>query len=201
MYHTYKHNGSTKTLVLFHGTGGDENSLISLVNQAAPSMNYLALRGEAVDFGQRRFARIKHEGDLLDFDDMLKQATNIRKMLLMLQRRYNIGEMWAVGFSNGASAISALLLNEDPIFTRAILLRPMDLDIETKEMPLNNLPVLIHSGKKDDILAPELAYKLDARLTKNGAVVEHISYDLDHKMRQFEIDDLKVWFDKTLQET
>ncbi len=201
MYHTYKHNGSDKTLVLFHGTGGDENSLVHLANEAAPSMNYLALRGEAFDYGQRRFARIKHENDLLDFEDMLKQATNIRKMLTMLQRRYNIQEMWAVGFSNGASAVSALLLNEDPIFTRAILLRPMDLDIETKEMPLNNLPVLIHSGKKDHVLDPSLAYKLEERLTRNGAVVEHISYDLDHRMRQFEIEDLKVWFDKTLKES
>lgn len=199
MYHTYKYNGSDKTLVLFHGTGGDENSLLHLANEAAPTMNYLALRGERVDFGQRRFAKIKHENDLLDFEDMLLQATNIRKMLMMLKRRYNIGEMWAMGFSNGASAVTALLLNEEPIFSRAILLRPMDLDIQTKEMPLNHLPVLMHSGKKDHVLDPKLAYQLEERLTRNGAIVEHISYDLDHRMRAFEIEDLRLWFEKTLK--
>lgn len=198
MYHTFKNNGSDKTLVLFHGTGGDENSLIAIAQQVAPNMNHLALRGEVVSYGQRRFAKIKHEGDLLDLDDMLVQASSIRKILVMLQRRYNLGEMWAMGFSNGANAVIALLLNEEKIFEKAILLRPMDLDIKTKEMPLNNMEILIHSGTKDKVLPPELAYEAEARLKKNGANVEHVSCDLDHRMRQREIDILKTWFDKKL---
>lgn len=201
MYHTYKDNGSDKTLVLFHGTGGDENSLIHLAQSVAPDMNHLALRGDVVSHGMRRFAKVRHESDLLDLEDMLKQATNIRKILVMLKRRYHLGEMWALGFSNGANAIISLLLNEEKIFEKAILLRPMDLDIETKEMPLDNMQILIHSGTKDTILPPELAYEAEARLKKNGAKVEHVSCDLDHRMRQEEIDILKKWFDKTLKES
>ncbi len=201
MYHTYKHNGSDKTLVLFHGTGGDENSLIHLAQSVAPDMNHLALRGDVVSHGKRRFAKVRHEDDLLDLEDMLKQATNIKKILLMLKRRYNLGEMWAMGFSNGANAIIALLLNEEKIFEKAILLRPMDLDIETNEMPLNNMEILIHSGTKDTVIPPERAYEAEVRLKKNGANVEHVSCDLDHRMRQREIDLLKEWFDKTLKES
>ncbi|NLW14918.1 MAG: alpha/beta hydrolase [Erysipelothrix sp.] len=194
MLHTYKYNGSNKTLIMFHGTGGDENSLVHLANQVAPNMNHLALRGDVVSFGQRRFAKISSEDQLLDLEDMLLQASKIRKILEMLKVRYNLGEVWALGFSNGANAIISLLLNEAPIFDKAILMRPMDLDIQTKELPLNNMEILIHSGKKDTVIVPELAYKAEERLRKNGANVEHVSVDLDHRMRQSEIDTLAQWF-------
>lgn len=194
MLHTYKYNGSNKTLIMFHGTGGDENSLVHLANQVAPNMNHLALRGDVVSFGQRRFAKISSEDQLLDLEDMLLQASKIRKILEMLKVRYNLGEVWALGFSNGANAIISLLLNEAPIFDKAILMRPMDLDIQTKELPLNNMEILIHSGKKDTVIVPKLAYKAEERLRKNGANVEHVSVDLDHRMRQSEIDTLAQWF-------
>ncbi|HZJ87365.1 MAG TPA: alpha/beta hydrolase [Erysipelothrix sp.] len=198
MHHTYKHNGSDKTLVLFHGTGGDENSLKYLANQVAPDMNHLALRGDVVSFGKRRFAKVKNENDLLDQEDMILQAGNIIKILRMLKRRYNLNEMWALGFSNGANAIISLLLNEEKMFEKAILLRPMDLNVTTKEMPLDNMQILIHSGTKDTVIPPVHAYAAEKHLTQNGANVEHVSCELDHRMRQREIDLLKEWFDKTL---
>lgn len=201
MFHTYKHNGSDKTLVLFHGTGGDEYSLIHLAQQVAPDMNHLALRGDVVSFGKRRFAKVKHEDDILDEEDMIKQANNIYKILTMLKRRYHLQEMWALGFSNGANAVISLLLNEKKLFEKAILLRPMDLKAKTKEMPLNNMQILIHSGSKDTVIPPVHAFEAEAHLRQNGAQVEHVSCDLDHRMRQREIDLLKTWFDKTLGRT
>ncbi len=201
MHHTYKHNGSDKTLVLFHGTGGDENSLKHLANAVAPDMNHLALRGDVVSFGKRRFAKVNSETELLDQEDMIIQAGNITKILNMLKRRYNLGELWALGFSNGANAIISLLLNEEKHFEKAILLRPMDLNVKTNEMPLNNMEILIHSGTKDTVIPPEHAYAAEKHLTQNGAKVEHVSCDLDHRMRQREIDLLKDWFNQTLKES
>ena len=63
------------------------------------------------------------------------------------------------------------------------------------------MEILIHSGTKDTVIPPERAYEVEARLKKNGANVKHVSCDLDHRMRQREIDLLKEWFDKTLKES
>lgn len=193
MFHTFKNNGSDKTLVLFHGTGGDEHSLIQLAQQAAPHMNHLALRGEVVTFGQRRFSKINHKDEIIDVQDMINRVPGIQRILEVLKVRYNLGEMWALGFSNGANALTAMLLTGKPMFEKVILFRPMDLKIEST-VDLNQLDILIHSGKKDDIIPQKYAYELEARLQKHNANVNHISYDLDHWMRQNELDDLKAWF-------
>lgn len=198
MFHLYKNNGSDKTLVLFHGTGGDENSLIDLARQVAPSMNYLALRGEVVSFGMRRFAKTNHENEVIDVDDMLSRVEGILKMIRALKTRYGLGELWALGFSNGANALEAILLDGDVIFNKVILMRPMNLNTQTKELPLNNLEILIHSGKRDDIIPYESAIDLEKRLIKNGGNVTHKIFDVDHWMRVREVNELKTWFDERL---
>lgn len=195
MLHTYKFNNSNKTLVLFHGTGGDENALISLAQEVAPNFNHLALRGEVTgDDGMRRFAYTTKENPIIDSEDMLRRVPNIIKILKMLKVRYGIQELWALGFSNGANALSAILLDGEPIFNRAILLRPSNIDITTKENNLNGLNILIHSGAKDDILDPQDAKDLELRLINNGGNVEHKVLPYDHWMRQAEVDILKQWF-------
>lgn len=194
MIHTFKNNGSHQTLVLFHGTGGDENSLISLAQEVAPEMNHLALRGDVVEGEMRRFASITKENPILDWEDMLKRAPGIIKILKALKIRYQLDEMWALGFSNGANAIATILLNEEPFFDKAILIRAMNPEIDTRETPLNNLTIRMHTGSKDDILDPHKAFDLEKRLVTNGGNVEHVVYDLDHWMRASEIRDLKEWF-------
>lgn len=196
MFHTYKHNGSDKTLVLFHGTGGDENSLIHLAQKAAPHMNHLALRGDVVSHGQRRFAKVKDSNDILDWEDMLQRVPQIQKIIKTLKVRYKLNELWALGFSNGANAIASILLDGEPMFEKAILLRPMEPQIKTKENHLNNMEILIHSGINDHVIPYKYAIDLETHLINNGGNVTHKSYDLDHRMRAFEIQDLKEWFDK-----
>lgn len=196
MIHTYKHNGSTKTLVLFHGTGGDEHSLIALAQAVAPDFNHLSLRGDVVeDDGMRRFAHISEKNPIIDAQDMLDRVPDIVKIIKLVKARYQLQEMWGLGFSNGANALEAILLDGEPIFEKAILLRPCNLDIKTKELYLNNMEILIHSGAKDDIIPPIHAKQLEERLQKNGARVEHKIYDLDHWMRGYEVRELKEWFE------
>lgn len=57
MIHKFIDNGSDKTLVLFHGTGGDETVLLPVAKMVAPTMNHLSIRGDVVTFGKRRFSR------------------------------------------------------------------------------------------------------------------------------------------------
>lgn len=199
MIHKFINNNSDKTLVLFHGTGGDETVLLPIAKMVAPTMNYLSLRGDVVVNGMRRFCKVSSETQLMDEEDMFERVPALLQTVKDLAQEYNLTELWALGFSNGANTISAMILQEETPFQKAILLRGMNLESQTNDLDLKKLDVLMHSGRLDDIIPYTSGVALEKRLIKNNAVVEHKIYELDHRMRQYEIDDIKSWFEGKLQ--
>lgn len=199
MIHKFIDNGSDKTLVLFHGTGGDETVLLPVAKMVAPTMNHLSIRGDVVTFGKRRFSAVQNETQILDEGDLLGRTETILNVVKDLQAQYNLGELWALGFSNGANTIAALILEHQTPFKKCILLRPMNFTSDTKECDLNHMDILIHSGRFDDIIPYESAVALEKRLMNNNAQVTHRIYELDHRMRAYEIEEIKQWFDMELK--
>lgn len=199
MKYKFIDNKSDKTLVLFHGTGGDENVLLPIAKMVAPSMNHLSLRGEVVTFGQRRFSSINSPDDLVDGEDLKERGPGILKTVKDLQEKYNLKELWALGFSNGAMTLTSLLIREKTPFEKAVLLRPLDCQSEAETPRLDGMPILIHSGKFDPITPSISAIHLEHRLIKAGAMVKHDIYASDHKMKNSELEAIKIWFDKELK--
>lgn len=198
MIHKFYNNKSDKTLVLFHGTGGNEDVLLPLARQVAPGMNILTFRGDVVMGGLRRFCKVSEDASIMDEEDMLGRVPTILNRVLELKEKYDLKEMWALGFSNGANTISTMLLDQETPFSKAILIRGMDIKVPTHNPNLNNMEILMHSGRLDDIIPYTSGLELEKRLIANGAKVEHKIYELDHRMRQFEIDDIKSWFERRL---
>ncbi|HKM23446.1 MAG TPA: phospholipase, partial [Erysipelothrix sp.] len=127
---------------------------------------------------------------------MFERVPNILEIVKQKAERFGLEEMWVLGFSNGANTISAMLLNRETPFKKAILLRPMDITLDAPINDLKNIDILIHSGRFDDIIPMESSIALEHRLRSKNAIVENIIYDLDHRMRQYEIDELKNWFER-----
>lgn len=199
MKYKFIDNKSDKTLVLFHGTGGDENVLLPIAKKVAPSMNHLSLRGEVVSFGQRRFSKVNQADELVDGQDLKARVPKILKEIQDIQEKYKLKELWALGFSNGAMTLTSMLITEKPPFKRAVLLRPLDCQIEVGRPKLNGMPILIHSGKLDPITPSISAVHLEHRLIKAGAMVKHVIYPFDHRMKSSELDDIRDWFNKELE--
>lgn len=200
MEYIYIDNKSDKTLVLFHGTGGDEKVLLPIAKQVAPNMNHLSLRGDVVSFGKRRFSKVRFEDDLVDEEDLFNRIPNLYETVLKLRDKYDLGELWGLGFSNGAMTLSAMILSDYNPFKKAVLLRPLNCESETNTPPLKGMPILIHSGKHDPITPAISAVQLEMRLIKAGAKVEHHVYPLDHRMKMNEVNDIKKWFEKEMKE-
>ncbi|CAM3601105.1 alpha/beta hydrolase [Erysipelothrix urinaevulpis] len=198
MNYIFKDNKSDKTLVLFHGTGGDEKVLLPIANQVAPSMNHLSLQGEIVSFGKRRFSKVSHPDQLVDEDDLLSRVPGILKTVEDLKEKYQLGKLWALGFSNGSMTLTGMILTEETPFDKVILLRPLDFKQEFEAKNLSGLDILIHSGKHDPVTPSISAVHLEQKLLRLGARVNHKIYPLDHRMNMSEIKDIKEWFDKEL---
>ncbi len=199
MKYKFIDNNSDKTLVLFHGTGGDENVLLPIAKQVAPSMNHLSLRGDVVSFGKRRFSKVNHPDEIVDEEDLKSRVPSILDTVLTLKNKYGLKELWAMGFSNGAMTLTAMLIEEKTPFKKAVLLRPLDCQTDVGTPRLDGMPILIHSGKHDPITPSISAVHLEHRLIKAGAMVKHQIYPLDHRMKMSEVNDIKDWFDKELE--
>ena len=69
------------TLLLLHGTGGDENDLIPLGEQLSPGSALLSPRGKMLENGMPRFFRRLAEG-VFDLDDLKARTRELAALLL-----------------------------------------------------------------------------------------------------------------------
>src|SRR6478736_3636430 len=108
---TNRDNTETLTLLLLHGTGGDENDLIAIGQMLSSSASLLSPRGKVLENGMPRFFKRLAEG-VFDMDDSKLYSFDLNKTI-------------AVGFSNGANIAASLLLSYPEILKGAILFRAM----------------------------------------------------------------------------
>src|SRR5690554_4272881 len=82
-----KGKDSSNTIVLFHGTGGNENDLIPLARMIDPDVNMLSIRGNVNENGMNRFFRRIQEG-VFDEEDIRFRAEEIREFLVKASEEY-----------------------------------------------------------------------------------------------------------------
>src|ERR1700759_829983 len=74
--HVFEPGSSDWTLLLLHGTGGDEHDLVGLGRQLAPGAALLSPGGQGLEKGMRRFFRRLSVGQL-DIPDLLARTDQL----------------------------------------------------------------------------------------------------------------------------
>src|SRR4051812_47008707 len=92
------------TLLLLHGTGGDENSLVQIGSQLAAGAVILSPRGKVLENGMPRFFRRLAEG-VFDQEDLLARTLELADFIQAASAEYSfdLSSVIAVGYSNGAN--------------------------------------------------------------------------------------------------
>lgn len=151
MIHLFIDKKSSETLVLFHGTGANEHDLVPLAEEVAPTYNILSIRGRVNENGMTRFFK-RYDTQTFDLESVDAEGNVILKFLKDAGTKYNLGELTLLGYSNGATMISALLLKDITSFKAAVLLQPGlvkdDLTFEHNK----NLRVLVSVSNNDPYL-------------------------------------------------
>lgn len=166
------HAASADTLLLLHGTGGDENDLLPLGRMLDPNANLLSPRGSVLENGMPRFFRRLSEG-VLDVPDLIVQARALAEFVSGAAAEYKFDpkRVTAAGFSNGANIAGALLLLHPGILNAAVLLHPM-VPLVPETLPdLAGTPVFIGAGRQDPLVAVAETERLAALLRSAGAEV------------------------------
>jgi len=163
--------GST-TLLLLHGTGGDENDLIPLGRALLPGAAILSPRGKVSEHGAPRFFRRLAAG-VLDQEDLARRTDELADFVEAAERSYSIDArgVVAVGFSNGANIAASILLRRPGVLRGAVLLSPM-LPFEPESLPdLAGTAVFIGAGRDDGMVPAAQVERLAELLRLAGAEV------------------------------
>jgi phospholipase/carboxylesterase len=190
--HRFEKGADARTLLLLHGTGGDENDLLPLGRMVAPDASFLSPRGKVLENGMPRFFRRMAEG-VFDEDDVRRRAGELADFVAAARAHYGIPQPIALGYSNGANIAAAMLLLRPETLAGAILLRAMVPLRQTAPVDLTGKPVLIASGVRDPIIPTENAARLAALLQNNGAVVEQRALPVGHELSQADVTLARGW--------
>ena len=158
------------SLLLLHGTGGNEDDLLPLGERLLPGAARLSPRGQVLEHGMPRFFRRLAEG-VFDLDDLRRRTSELADFVDAARTRYDLGPLppVAVGLSNGANIAAAMLLLRPGTLGGALLLRPM-VPLVPDPMPvLAGVPVQINAGTADPIVTPAQSEALAALLRRAGA--------------------------------
>lgn len=164
--------GSDVTLVLLHGTGGDENDLLPLGRALLPGAGLLSVRGNVSEHGAPRFFRRLAEG-VFDVEDLHRRTAELGEFVEAARARYGFAasRVYAVGFSNGANVAASLLLSRPGLLDGGVLYRAM-VPFEPATPPaLGATAVLLSEGRQDPLIPVHAAERLAAILRDGGADV------------------------------
>ncbi len=187
--------GTNETLLLLHGTGGNENDLIPVGHAIAPGAALLSPRGPVLEHGMPRFFRRLAEG-VFDLPDLHARTSQLAEFLTQASSEYGFdpARVHAVGFSNGANIAASLLLSYPHALASAILLRPM-VPFEPESLPaLAGRPVFIAAGEDDPIVPRANSERLADLLRRAGAEVQVTWSGGGHGLGQTDLDACIAWW-------
>jgi phospholipase/carboxylesterase len=181
-----------QTLVLLHGTGGNEASLMPLAAMAAPNATLIGLRGRSNEEGSARWFR--RFGPLsFDQKDIRSEAEALAAFIEGAVEAYGLVLQTTIflGYSNGANLLAAMMQLHPGLVRNAVLLRATKVLEETPEADLSDAKILIVTGNHD--LFGAHAPALEAELRKARADITTISVPAGHETGPHDIEAVRQW--------
>jgi phospholipase/carboxylesterase len=183
------------TLLLLHGTGGNEDDLLPLGRELDPNAQLLSPRGKILEGGRiPRFFRRLAEG-VFDIEDLKFRTYELAGFVEKASRIYGFDphKVIAVGYSNGANIAASMLLLKPQTLSGAILFRAM-VPLVPENLPdLSDKRIFMSSGLRDPIATRQEAQRLSGLLKQARAVVDLQWQNSGHELTQDDLHAAKQW--------
>ncbi len=197
--HRFEAGTLPSTLLLLHGTGGNEHDLIPMAEQLAPGAHILSPRGKVLEHGAPRFFRRLAPG-VFDEEDLKAQAADLAQFVRDAISHYGLvaSRLYALGYSNGANIAAALMLLHPEVLAGAVLLRPV-LPLEAEPLPnLAGKVAFLAAGTQDPWSPSGRVQALADRLEQAGARVQLRWQQGGHQLYPEELAAAKAWLTQNL---
>ena len=181
-----------QTLILLHGTGGNETSLMPLAAKAAPNATLIGLRGRSNEEGSARWFR--RFGPLsFDQKDIRSEAEALAAFIEGAVEVYGLDlqRTTFLGHSNGANMLAAMMQLHPDLVRNAVLLRATKVLEETPKADLKDVKILSITGDHD--LFGAHAPALEAELRNAGADITVKVVSAGHETGPHDIEAVQQW--------
>jgi predicted esterase len=192
--HEFVPGTSSRTLLLLHGTGGNERDLIALGRELDPNAALLSPRGKVLENGMPRFFRRLAEG-VFDLEDLRYRTNELADFVIAAAQHYGFAgdNLVAVGYSNGANIAASMLLLRPEALPAAILFRAMVPLYPETQPNLSSVRVWIGAGTNDPIIAMSETKALDELLRNAGADVTIRDFRAGHELTRADVESAREW--------
>lgn len=196
-FHTPE-NPDGSTIVLLHGTGGNEVDLMPLAAKLNPRATLLGVRGRATEEGITRWFR-RFDAVTYDQDDIRAEARAFVAFVDGAIRSYGLDPKTTtfLGYSNGANLLGAILRLHPGVVHRAILLRGIEALEDAPTADLTHSEVLLLTGAQDPF--GRMVPPLEASLTSGGAALNAQIINAGHDLSPEDVRIAAKWLAKITQ--
>ena len=179
-FHTPK-DPDGSTIVLLHGTGGNETDLMPLAARLNPRATLLGVRGRSTEEGINRWFR-RFDAVTYDQADIAGESEAFAGFVEGAIKGYGLdrNRLSFLGYSNGANLLGAIMQLHPGVVTRALLLRGVQV-LENPPAPaLQGTHVLMLNGARDPF--SRMAPALEKVLVAGGADVDARTIEAGHEL-------------------
>lgn len=186
------------TLVLLHGTGGNEADLMPMARRVAPHAELLGLRGRATEEGSNRWFR-RFGAMRFDQQDIRGEAEAFVAFVQGAITGYGLDpeRLVFLGYSNGANMLGAVIQLHPGVVRRAVLLRATQVLEEPPAPDLAGTSVLLLNGRDHAIIGDPSG--LAQALTGQGAHLDHIELPAGHELTAADTAEAMAWLKRHLR--
>ncbi len=184
-----------RTLVLLHGSGADETTMLPLGRKIDAQATLIAVRDRIVQQGSRRwFTRI--DPTRFRQKSIRTEARAFARLVgkLAVAEGFDPERAVFVGYSNGANLVSSAMLLHPGLIRRAVLLRAMPVLDHAPDADLAGARVLVVAGARDETYGP-FAPALASLLRARGACVEARTVSSGHEFGLLDAERIRAWLE------
>ncbi len=201
MNHTFQKGNNGHTLILLHGTGGNEHDLISLGKALDLNANLLGIRGNLSESGMNRFFKRFGMGSY-DLESFKNESISLANFIQKLSKDYkfDLTKTTLVGFSNGANIMQGLLQHTDLIVAQYAFLSPAYIQ-KDKAFQTKVNHIFIATSDRDPYVKADEIHALIEKLKSTQAHISVLEHTGGHHLTQEVFQELQKWYLSTKSAT
>jgi predicted esterase len=183
------------TLLLLHGTGGDEDALLSVGNELWPGAALLGIRGKVLE--NRMPPSFRRLTDV-NIEDVESRTEELAQFIDTASKRYDFSRrrLIVVGYSNGANLAASLILLHPHYLAVAVLFRAMVPLVPDLIRDFSHLSVFIGAARLDPLIPSGQAEELVALFKSGGADVTISWHQGGHELGEDDVQAAKHWLSR-----
>jgi len=183
--HVFHQGSSSRTILVLHGTGGDENNILVLAKAIDADASILSPRGMHLEGGMNRFFERYSDGTFNEAS--IETAVNeLAEFIAAAVEEYaiNATNIFATGFSNGANTSSALMLRHPDLLVGAALFGSTIPFAQVDRVDLTGKRIWLANGDQDSYASVDVSERWVAQLRDFGADATWLRHPGGHQISQ-----------------